>query len=86
MLRTLTTAAILALTLASAQAEESLASRIHAAAVQACAVESSDNLPASHYNAITESCITRLSNTATAKYQTDADLKTKASTAAFISN
>ena len=82
MLRTLTTAAFLALTVAAAQAEESLASRIHTAAVAACAPESSPNLPAAHYSAITESCIARISNEAMAKYQTQADLKTRSSAAA----
>jgi len=82
MFRLLTTAAILSLTVVAAQAGESLTTRIHTAAVAACAPESTPDLPASHYAAITQSCIARISNAAIVKYQTEADAKTKASTAA----
>ena len=71
MLRTLTAAALLALTAASAQAE-TLSDRIHAAAVEACAVESGGVLPLSHYSAITAACVRRISATAEAKYQATA--------------
>jgi hypothetical protein len=80
MLRTLTTAALLALTVSAAQAE-TLSERIHTAAVQACAVESSNALPLSHYSAITATCVQRLSATAEAKYQATAEAKTMSSTA-----
>ena len=83
MFRTLSTAAILALTAATAQAGEPLDSRVHEAAVAACAVESADSLPASHYAAITRRCVERLSNTALAKIKTEAEAKTHASTAAL---
>jgi hypothetical protein len=82
MFRLFTTAAILALTVAAAQAGETLTTRIHTAAVAACAPEASSHLPASHYAAITDACVARLSNAAIVKYQTEADAKTKASTAA----
>jgi hypothetical protein len=80
MLRTLTAAAILALTAVSAQAE-TLSDRIHAAAVEACAVESGGVLPLSHYSAITAACVRRISATAEAKYQATAAAKTMTSTA-----
>ena len=80
MLRTLTAAAILALTAVSAQAE-TLSDRIHTAAVEACAVENSKVLPLSHYNAIMSACVYRLSASAEAKYQDIAAAKTMASTA-----
>ncbi len=85
-LRTLTIAAFLALTAAAAQAGESLDARIHDAAVAACAPESADSLPASHYGAITQTCVTRISNLAKARYEADAEAKTKASTAALANN
>jgi hypothetical protein len=81
MLRTLTAAALLSLTALSAQAGETLASRIHTAAVAACAPESSSALPASHYGAISQSCVARISSAALVKYQALAEAKTKASTA-----
>jgi hypothetical protein len=85
MLRTLTTAAILALTVSAVQAE-TLSDRIHAAAVEACATESSAALPLSHYNAISKACVLRISATATAKYQAQADARTLASTASVAGN
>jgi hypothetical protein len=81
MLRTLTTAAILALTVIAAQAEDSLSTRIHDAAVAACAPERSSSLPLSHYGTISARCVERITSTAMTKYQTDADVKTMASTA-----
>jgi len=80
MLRTLTAAALLALTVSAAQAE-SLSERIHIAAVKACAAESSKALPLSHYSAITAACVQRISASAEAKYQAMAEAKTMASTA-----
>ena len=81
MLRTLTAAALLALTAASAQAGETLATRIHTAAVAACAPETSSSLPVSHYGAISHSCVERVSSAAQAKEKALAEAKTKASTA-----
>jgi hypothetical protein len=75
-------AALLVLTAGAAFAGESLESRIHAAAVEACAPEAASNRPLSHYGAITERCIERISNSAMAKYQAAADARMKASTAA----
>ena len=75
-------AALLALTATAAWAGETLDSRIHAAAVEACAPEAASNRPLSHYGVITERCIARISNSAKAKYQAMAEEKLKASTAA----
>jgi hypothetical protein len=78
MFRMFTTAASLALTVTAAQAGDigSLSTRVHDAAVAACAPESVSNAgPAGHYGAITEHCINRLSNAAMAKYQAEADAK-----------
>jgi hypothetical protein len=86
MFRIFTTVAILTLTAAAAQAAESLTTRIHNAAVEACAPESSSSMPVSHYAAITQHCVQRISATAAAKYQAEAEAKTKASTAAFANN
>jgi hypothetical protein len=86
MFRIFTTAAILALTAAAAQAAESLTTRIHTAAVEACAPERSASMPVSHYGAIDQHCVRRISNAAVAKYQAEAEAKTKASTAEFVNN
>jgi hypothetical protein len=86
MFRIFTAAAILTLTAATAQAGESLTTRIHNAAVEACAPESSSTLPHSHYDVITRRCVDRISNTAIAKYQAEAQAKTQASTAAVVGN
>ena len=72
MFRTFTTAAVLALTVTAAQAgtSDQLAARIHDAAVTACAPErASGALPRSHYGAIDEACIYRISRSAMTKYQ-----------------
>jgi hypothetical protein len=83
MTRMFAIAAILSLTAMSAQAADTLETRVHAAAVEACAVESSASLPASHYSAITKSCINRISTAAMRKMAADAESKTLASTAAL---
>ena len=74
--------ALLALT-AAAQAADTLEARIHAAAVEACAVESSASFPASHYDAITKSCVHRISTAAMRRMEAEATDKTMASTAAL---
>ena len=84
MIRTFATAAILTLTL-SAQAEP-LSIQVHDAAVKACAAESSASLPLSHYGAITQTCVARVSATALRKIADDARAKTLASTASLASN
>ena len=84
MFRTIATTAILALTVTAAQAGESLDARVHEAAVKACAPESSDSLPFSHYGAISKYCVARVSTAALARIQADAQAKTKASTAVLI--
>ena len=86
MFRIFPAAAILTVTAATAQAGEALTTRIHNAAVEACAPESSSTLPHSHYDLITQRCVERISNTAIAKYQAEAEAKTQASTAAVVGN
>lgn len=82
MFRILTAAAILALTTTAGLAGESLTSRIHTAAVAACAPESNHGLPIVYYDSITARCVARISAAAMMKYQTAAEMKTRASTAA----
>jgi len=72
MFRIFTTAAVLALTVTAAQAgtSDQLAARIHDAAVTACAPERvSGALPRSHYGAIDDQCVYRISQSAMTKYQ-----------------
>ena len=85
MSRTFAIAAILALTAFAANAEP-LSVQVHDAAVKACAVESSDSLPASHYGAITTSCVERVSAVAMRRIAAEAEAKTRASTASLASN
>ena len=75
MFRIFTAAAALVLTAATAQATESLSSRIHNAAVEACIPESSSRMPVSHYGAITSHCVERISAAAMLKYQAEAGVK-----------
>lgn len=67
----ISTLTIFPLALSAAQAgTETLASRIHDAAVTACApVRATDALPRSHYGAIEAHCVYRLSRSAMAKYE-----------------
>ncbi len=81
MLRTVTAAALLALTAVTAQADETLATRVHLAAVAACAPETASSLPVSHYGAISQYCVDRLTKTTLARIQANAYAKTQASTA-----
>ena len=78
-------AVLLALTATTAWAGESLDSRIHAAAVEACAPEAVPEATGGravfHYGAISARCVDRISNSARAKYQAAAEAKMKASTA-----
>ncbi len=61
MFRTITGIAVLALTVATAQAD-TLSTRIQHAAEMACAPErASGSLPVSHYGAIYQQCVYRLS-------------------------
>lgn len=72
MYRILTAAAVLALTISAAQAgtSDQLAARIHDAAVAACAPEHvAQGLPRSHYGAIDDQCVYRISQSAMHKYQ-----------------
>ena len=76
MFRTFLTAAALILSVAAAQASDSLADRVHAAAEKACAPEAAPGMrPASHYDAIFKHCVYRISNSAMTKYQAAARAK-----------
>ena len=60
MFRNFTIAAVLVLAASSAQAEDSLSTRIHDAAVKACAAKIGDNLPISYYRAFSTHCVDRV--------------------------
>ena len=60
MFRNFAIAAILVLAASSAQAEDSLSTRIHDAAVKACAAKIGDNLPISYYRAFSTHCVERV--------------------------
>ena len=62
MFRTFAVAAIISLTaVAAAQADDSLSTRVHDAAVKVCAAKVGDNLPLSYYRALTSHCADRVS-------------------------
>ena len=61
MVRIFAVAAILSLTAVAAQAEDTLATRVHDAAVKVCAAKVGDNLPLSYYRALTSHCADRVS-------------------------
>jgi len=70
MYRMFTTAAVLALTISAAQADDQLDTRIHDAAKAACAkAVAHQTQPSTYYNALLEHCIDSTSKSATAKYQ-----------------
>ena len=60
MIRTFAVAAMLSLA-SAAQAEDSLATRVHDAAVKACAAKIGDNLPITYYRALSAHCVDRVS-------------------------
>ena len=67
MFRTFAVAAIISLTAAAAaQADDSLTTRVHAAAVKVCAAKVGDNLPLSYYRALSSHCADRVSTDALA--------------------
>jgi hypothetical protein len=80
--RTFAVAAILALAASSAQAEDSLTTRIHDAAVRACAAKIGDNLPISYYRAFSAHCVDRVSTTALATIRARQVAQAEASTGA----
>jgi hypothetical protein len=79
--RTFAVAAILTLTAATAQADDSLTTRIHDAAVKACAAKVGDNLPVSYYRALSAHCAERVSATALATIRAKQMAQAEASTA-----
>ena len=80
MFRTFAIAAILSLT-APAWADDSLAARIHQAAVKACAAKVGDNLPITYYRALSAHCADRVSAMALASLHTRQVAQTKVPTA-----
>ena len=68
---------------AAAAGADTLADRVQDAAVKACAVEAADSMPASHYAAITQACVYRVSTATMRRIQADADARLKASTASL---
>ncbi len=71
MLRIFTVTALFALTTVAAQAgtNDTLAARVHDAAVTACAPERATGMaPHSHYDAIDDHCVYRISRSAMAHY------------------
>jgi hypothetical protein len=82
MFRTFAIAAILALAAtAPVQAEDSLTSRIHDAAVKACAAKVGASLPLTFYGPINAHCVDKVSADAMAKILATRVAKTEASTA-----
>ena len=80
MHRMFAVATILSLSTA-AQAEDSLASRIHDAAVKACAAKVGDNLPLIYYRALSTHCADSVSADVMARILARQVAKTNASTA-----
>ncbi|HEX3754568.1 MAG TPA: hypothetical protein VHV26_05790 [Rhizomicrobium sp.] len=77
MLRIYATIAILGLSATFAQAGDSLAARIHDAAAAACAPErAAVSGPVSHYGAIYDHCVARVSSAAMTRYQAEAQVVT----------
>jgi hypothetical protein len=72
-------ATILSLT-AAARADDSLAARIHEAAVKACAAKVGENLPFSYYRALSAHCVDRVSATALASIRARQMAQTEAPT------
>jgi hypothetical protein len=60
MFRIFAVAAILSLT-TEVQADDSLPTRVHDAAVKACAAKIGDNLPITYYRALSAHCVDRVS-------------------------
>jgi hypothetical protein len=73
-------AAILSLT-AAAQADDSLAARIHEAAVKACAAKVGAHVPITFYSAISAHCVNRVSAMALASIRTRQMAQTETPTA-----
>jgi len=81
MFRVFAVAAILSLS-AAAQADDSLAARIHDAAVKACAAKVGASRPLNFYRQITEHCVDRVSAMALASIRAREVAKAEAPMAA----
>ena len=82
MFRTFAIAAILSLSVSAAQAEDSLVSRVHDAAIKACAAKVGASLPLTFYGPIHAHCVDRVSTDALASIRAKQLAKAEASTAA----
>jgi hypothetical protein len=75
MFRMFTAVALIGLVATPALAETAFESRVHEAAIAACAVEAAPGAgPASHYGKIVENCVSRLSREALSKAEQSAKL------------
>jgi hypothetical protein len=79
--RTFAVAAFLSLT-AAARADDSLAARVHEAAVKACAAKVGDSLPILYYSALRAHCVDQVSATALASIRARQMAQTEAPAAA----
>ena len=82
MFRTFAVAAILSLAVSAAQADDSLVTRVHDAAVRVCAAKVGASLPLTFYRAINAHCVDNVSSDAMARIRARQLAKTEASTAA----
>ena len=82
MFRTFALATILALTVSAAQAEDTLDTRVHNAAVKACTAKVGASLPITFYRAITVHCTDRVTTEALASIRARQVARAEASTAA----
>ena len=82
MFRSFAVAATLALAIFPAQAEDSLTTRIHEAAVKACAAKVGANLPIIYYRAFSEHCVDQVSAAALAAIRAREVAKAEAPSAA----
>jgi hypothetical protein len=86
MFRMCTISALIALTISAAQAE-TLAQRIHDAAVKACEVETIPNASRTTlYGAINDTCVYRLSRTAKIKHENVAKAGAKTTESSKLAN
>jgi hypothetical protein len=81
MFRMFAVAAILTVTAATAQAGESLETRIHTAAVKACDARYGNTAPLAFYGSMNKACVVRVSSVTLQKLQSDALARARYTTA-----
>ena len=82
MFRTFAIATFMTLAVSAAQAEDSLDTRVHNAALKACTAKVGASLPITFYRAITVHCAERVSTEALASIRARQVARAEASTAA----